>query len=71
MWVIPASNPTGRACIVVIIVFAVLAVLAFGLRVCSLRLQRVALGASEYICFLGLVSADKHRSASDGRAKFS
>lgn len=39
----------------VIIVFAVLAVLAFGLRVYSRRLHRAVLDASDYTCLLGLV----------------
>ena len=56
MWSIGASNPEGRAFMTVIIVFYSLAVLAYGLRVYSRRLNRAALDASDQACFLGLVS---------------
>lgn len=43
----------------VIIVFAVVAVLAFCLRVYSRRLNRVAFDASDYTCLLGLVGVSE------------
>jgi uncharacterized membrane protein YhaH (DUF805 family) len=55
MWSISENNPEGRAFITVIIVFVVLAVLAFGLRVYSRRLHGAVLDASDYACLLGLV----------------
>lgn len=55
-WTIPLSNPEGRAFITVLIVFAVIAVGAFGLRIYSRRLKKASLDASDYTCLLGLVS---------------
>lgn len=55
MWSIGASNPEGRAFMTIIIVFYSFAVLAYGLRVYSRRLNRAALDASDQACFLGLV----------------
>lgn len=55
MWLTPASNPEGRACIAVLVAFLVLAVSLFGLRIYARRLQRLALDASDYTCLLGVV----------------
>ena len=56
MWSIPPENPEGRAFIAVLIVFLVIAYLACGLRVYSRRLGKSALDASDYMCFLAVVS---------------
>ena len=56
MWVIPKSNPDGRAFIAVLIVFLFLAFSMFALRLVSRRLKKAILDASDYICCLGLVS---------------
>lgn len=55
MWSIPPSNPEGRAFITVIIVFLLLAVLTFALRIYSRRLNKTALDASDYFCTAALV----------------
>jgi hypothetical protein len=55
MWSISENNPEGQAFITVIIIFVVLAVLAFGLRAYSRRLHGAVLDASDYACLLGLV----------------
>lgn len=55
MWIISQENPEGRAFIVVIIVFLVLAALTCSLRVWARRITKVSLDASDYTCYLGLV----------------
>jgi uncharacterized membrane protein YhaH (DUF805 family) len=56
MWVIPKDNPEGRAFFALTTVFAVIALFAFGLRVYSRRLHKASFDASDYCCFVGLVS---------------
>jgi uncharacterized membrane protein YhaH (DUF805 family) len=59
MWIIPSTNPEGRAFITVLIVFLIIAVLIFGLRVYSRRLNKAPLDASDYFCSVNLVSIVK------------
>ena len=56
MWSIPSDNPEGRAFIAILIAFVVIAILACGLRVSSRRLSRNTLEASDFLCFLAVVS---------------
>lgn len=58
VWVIAKSDPEGKAFIIILIVFLVLAFLALTIRVGSRSLTRVALDASDYFCFLGFASSD-------------
>ena len=58
MWVIPNSNPEGQAFIAVLIIFLVFAFIAFCLRLYSRRLKKAALDASDWFCFLSLVTVN-------------
>jgi hypothetical protein len=55
MWSIPESNSQGRVYMTVIIVFAVIAALTFGMRIYSRRLHKLAFDASDYTCLLSMV----------------
>ena len=59
MWSIPATNPEGRAFITVLVIFVVIAVLTFGLRIYSRRLHKNILYASDYTCLSVLVSSNR------------
>lgn len=68
MWSIPASNPDGRAFMTVLIVFSVLAVAVFCLRLHSRRIDKHSFDASDYACFCGLVSEDMIPALLEGKA---
>lgn len=59
MWSIPNDNPEGRAFFVVTIVFIVISMFVFGLRIYSRRLHKSSFDASDYSCLLGVVSCQK------------
>ena len=54
-WSITSADPEGQAFATVLVVFAVVAIVAFGLRMLSRRIQKASLDASDYACLLGLV----------------
>lgn len=59
MWSISASNSEGIGFMTVLIFIALVAVLAYGLRIYSHRQNRASLDASDYTCLCGLVSDEK------------
>lgn len=56
MWSISSDNREAKAFIIIIITFLVIAVVTYGLRVYARYLSKIALDASDYMCFLALVS---------------
>ena len=52
---IPVGDTQGRDVIIVGAIFAALAIAAFGLRIWAHRIQKMALGWSDYTCGIGLV----------------
>lgn len=56
MWTISKDNPEGLAFFIITAVFAVIALFFICLRVYSQRLSKARFDASDYCCFLGLVS---------------
>jgi len=68
MWSIPATNPEGRAFMTILIIFMVIAVLTFALRIYSRRLHKNVLDASDYACLSALVSDEQILHGSDADA---
>ena len=52
---IPVGDTQGVGVIIVGAIFAALAIAAFGLRLWAHRIQKMALGWSDYTCGIGLV----------------
>ena len=63
MWVIPENNVEGRAFIIVVIVFLALASFFFSLRIWARGISPSSLDASDYTCFLGLVSTLRRKAS--------